>query len=368
MTHSSAYRTLLLDPYHGGSHRYVTEQLAAHLPGSVDCFTLPARRWKWRMSAAAIAFADRLEQGTHYDLLIATDMLDLSRFLTLSRGRSSFERTVLLMHENQLTMPRPEADREDLHLGLINVYSALAADCVWWNSAHHRDLFLNAVEALCAAGKASFPSDLADRVRARSTVLGLPLDLDELDAVQPPSRSGPLRIAWNHRMAYDKRPAQALAPLVDLAGDFEVHLFGPRNERRPGGVDAVLEALGERVVDHGFLDRPAYLVALAACDLILAWPAQEHFGLSVAEAVELGLWPILPNQLCYPELVPEEHHRGVLFDDDASLRALIAPHIERRRARTSGWYTRFAAPTVIDKLLRPESGAAKIMEPIPSLR
>jgi hypothetical protein len=346
-----APKTLILDPYHGGSHRYVSEQLVAHLPAPVELFSLPARRWKWRMGAAAIDFADRLEAGAEYDLLIATDMLDLARFLALARGVASFRTTVLLMHENQLTMPRPDGDREDLHLGLTNVYSALAADWVWWNSAHHRDLFLSTLQRLCIASKKSLPNDLSERIAARSTVLGLPLDLAELAAVARPERAGPLRIAWNHRMAYDKRPAQTLGALVDLPGDFEVHLFGPRNERRPTGVDEVLEALGPRVTEHGYLERPAYLEALAACDVVLAWPAQEHFGLSVAEAVQLGLWPVLPEALCYPELVPAEHRADVFFSDADGLRAQITEHLRQRRPRADGWYTPFAADAVAQRAL-----------------
>ena len=52
---------------------------------------------------------------------------------------------------NQLTFPWSPTDKDpqlgrDLAYSYINVSSALAADQVWFNSAHHRDVFLKAVD------------------------------------------------------------------------------------------------------------------------------------------------------------------------------------------------------------------------------
>jgi hypothetical protein len=51
-------RILALEPYYGGSHRSVLDGVLAGLGWEHDLLTLPARKWKWRMSGAALTFAD----------------------------------------------------------------------------------------------------------------------------------------------------------------------------------------------------------------------------------------------------------------------------------------------------------------------
>jgi hypothetical protein len=48
-----------------------------------------------------------LDRGFQPDLLLATDMLDLTTFLALTRGATAHLPAVLYMHENQLTYPLP---------------------------------------------------------------------------------------------------------------------------------------------------------------------------------------------------------------------------------------------------------------------
>ena len=78
-------RILLLSPYHGGSHRAFAEGLAAASHHEFTILSLPARFWKWRMRGAALLLADRVRRlsGT-FDLVVATDMLNLAEFRALS--------------------------------------------------------------------------------------------------------------------------------------------------------------------------------------------------------------------------------------------------------------------------------------------
>jgi hypothetical protein len=66
------------------------------------------------------------------DLILATDMLDLTTFLALTRGKTAQIPTGLYFHESQLSYPwspedRDVAQRRDRHYGFINYASALAA-------------------------------------------------------------------------------------------------------------------------------------------------------------------------------------------------------------------------------------------------
>lgn len=345
---------LILDPFHGGSHAYVTSLVSRFLPGVTRTETLGSHLFKWRMGVASLWFADIIQrEALEPKLLITTDMLDLSRLKGLCGERLHRAKSVLIMHENQLSYPRRASEREDLHLGLTNLFSCWVADLIWWNSQHHYDLFMEHAERFIGLFPKRVPSDLLERIRERSVVLGLPLDLDELRSLRRPAGSprppGRLRIAWNHRMQHDKNPDRLFGWLHGLAQqglDFELHLLGPRHQPAP----EVLFALKERVIDHQFPERRPYLELLSRCDVVVADPAQEHFGLSVAEAVQLGLWPIVRHGLCYPEWIPEDLHPDCLFSNQRAFEALVYAAVNQPERRCETLYDRFAAPQVVAQL------------------
>ncbi|MBM65156.1 MAG: hypothetical protein CMH55_02855 [Myxococcales bacterium] len=307
------------------------------------------------MGSAHLSFAQRLHGANEWPShLLVTDMMDLSRLRGLCPELANSHCT-LLMHENQLSYPRPAADREDLHLGLININSCLAADRIWWNSCHHRDEFLQHLEKLSAALPEQGLEGLAHEILIRGQVLGLPLDLEEFTRFRREDRApGPLRIAWNHRRDQDKGAAEVLHLLADLADeglDFELMLFGERFRRQPEGIDHGLVRLEARVIhDHYVPVRSDYLDRLAQADVLLSTSKQENFGLSVAEGVQLGLWPLLPNGLCYPEFIPKAHHGDCLYQDARELKALIVAAASQPHRRAGTWYDPFEARELLAPL------------------
>ena len=46
---------------------------------------------------------------------------------------------------------------------------------------------------------------------------------------------------------------------------------------------------------------------------------QEFFGASVMEAIYCNTWPILPNRLTYPELIPSKFHQDHIYQDNVDL-------------------------------------------------
>ncbi len=50
-------KVAFLEPYYGGSHAYFMDAVVAHSRHRFTPVTLPARKWKWRMRAAAVWFA-----------------------------------------------------------------------------------------------------------------------------------------------------------------------------------------------------------------------------------------------------------------------------------------------------------------------
>ncbi len=133
-------RILLVEPYYTGSHAVWAEGYAQYSQHHIDILSLPGRFWKWRMHGGAVTLAQKfLASDLNHDFILATDMLDLTTFLALTRTKTAHVPTAIYFHENQLTYPwspddRDVAQKRDKHYGFINYTSALAADAVFFNS------------------------------------------------------------------------------------------------------------------------------------------------------------------------------------------------------------------------------------------
>ncbi|UFS70554.1 DUF3524 domain-containing protein [Geomonas sp. RF6] len=321
----------LLEPYCTGSHAAWAREYAQHSRFEVELLTLPGRNWKWRMHGGALELASRfLASGRRPDLLLATDMLDLTTFLALTRSATAGCRCALYFHENQLTYPwspgdSDPAEKRDLHYAFINYASALAADAVLFNSDYHRDSFLQALPPFLKAFPDCRDLSSVDAIARKSSVLHLGLDLAGLDALRPMQREdgvAPL-ILWNHRWEYDKDPDAFFAALFTLAEEgvpFRVAVVGESFGRSPGIFQEARRRLGERVVHWGYAESFAdYAGWLWKADILPVTSRQEFFGASVVQALYCDCTPLLPRRLSYPEHVPAEAVPLCLYDEGESL-------------------------------------------------
>jgi glycosyltransferase involved in cell wall biosynthesis len=320
---------LLLEPYYTGSHAAWADGFAAHSRHQVAVLSLPGRFWKWRMHGGAVTLARRfLAMETTPHLILATDMLDLTTFLALTRARTHHLPVALYFHENQLSYPWSPTDRDvsqgrNLHYGFINFASALVADAVLFNSGYHMASFLDELPRLLKGFPDHNELDTLDMLHARSQVLPLGLDLGRFDAHQPheqPSASGsPPLILWNHRWEYDKNPQdffEALYALVARGLDFELVVLGERFRQQPTEFTEAHKRLGGRLRHLGYVsDFGEYARWLWEADILPVTSHHDFFGASVVEAIHCGCLPLLPRRLSYPELIPLEHHDLCFFHD-----------------------------------------------------
>lgn len=181
-------KILLISPYHGGSHRAWATGYQQYSQHQVQLLTLPARFWKWRMHGGAVTLARQyLAENPRPDLILATDMLNVTTFLALTRPGVPLH---LYMHENQLTYPLPanshsgpmrrQKGERDLHYAFINYASMLAADHVHFNSAYHRHTFLAELPRFLRHFPEYNELDTVAELAARSSVLPVGLDLARL--------------------------------------------------------------------------------------------------------------------------------------------------------------------------------------------
>lgn len=366
-------RVWLLSPYHTGSHRAWALGYARHSRHDVQLLTLDGRFWKWRMLGGAVtlaqaARADLQAGGAPPDVVLATDMLNLPLWLASVRRQLPAATPVLLyMHENQLTYPLPPGERRDPTFALINWQSQLCADRVVFNSVSHRAAWFAALPRLLKHYPDAPQLPLVDEVQARSCVLPVGI---ECAAAVPVRDGGPPLILWNQRWEYDKRPDRFFALLYRLreAGvAFRLAVAGENFRSAPAEFEAARSRLADCIVHWGFVEQSAdYRALLARAQLVVSTAEHEFFGISMLEAVAAGAFPLLPNRLSYPELIPAELHAAVLYrgGDDlfaraaAWLRAPAAaqPLQDALRAHICAHYAWPAVAAQLDALMEGTAG------------
>jgi glycosyltransferase involved in cell wall biosynthesis len=195
---------LFLEPFFGGSHKDFALGFKENCPHAVELITLPDRFWKWRMRGAALYFSHRIQDVSSYDLIIATDMMDVADFSALVGSRCP--PIWLYFHENQLAYPVRPGQKRDFHLGFTNIVSALAADQVIFNSSFHMNGFMEEAEKLIQKMPDFKPGWAIDTIRDKARVIypGCRFDSTPVDIDARPTEA-PL-IIWNHRWEHDKNP------------------------------------------------------------------------------------------------------------------------------------------------------------------
>jgi glycosyltransferase involved in cell wall biosynthesis len=327
-------RLLLLEPYDTGSHSVWMRGYQAHSAHEVHILSLPGQFWQWRMLGGAVTLAEEfLKLEELPDLIVASDMLDLTAFLALTRPATAHVHTAVYFHENQLTYPSGPRQKLQEHYAFINYTSALAADAVFFNSAFHRDVFFEELPRVLKHFPDYTNLHTVERLREKSGVLPVGLDLRRFDAYRPETPRDPSRpplIVWNHRWEYDKNPRQFFAALDRLADEgvpFEVALVGENTRQQPQEFEEARKRLGSRVVQYGYVKSFVdYARLLWDAHLVISTANQDFFGISVVEAITCGCWPVLPERLNYPALVPETWHHETLYPNFATL-------MRRARAR-----------------------------------
>ncbi len=277
------------------------------------------------------------------DLILASDMLDLATFLALTRTRTAELPVALYFHENQLTYPWSPTDpdikqRRDRHYAWLNYTSALVADRILFNSQYHLKAYLSALPAFLEAFPDHQETEHVSRIAAKSQVLSLGLDLKTLDLpIRPPRVAGPPIILWNHRWEYDKRPEVFFELLFECKKanlPFRLIVLGKAFRTQPPIFSKAKSKLKDRILHWGYAeDRAAYAHWLWQADILPVVSQHDFFGASVVEAIYCGCYPLLPNQLAYPEHIPEPLRPQHLFSiNESALRDALLSSILHNRS------------------------------------
>lgn len=311
-------RFLFLEPFYGGSHRDFADGLKAHSRHDIHLVTLPARFWKWRMRGAALHFFRHMDDLSAYDGMIVSDMMSLSDFTSLCRGRRP--PTLVYFHENQLTYPLAPGEQMDLQFGFTDITSALAADRILFNSWFHYDQFFSSLPDFLACMPEFKPVWVIDSIQKKAHVLYPGCNFDPVKDRPGPLPAGPPLVIWNHRWEFDKNPASFFRVLdrVDRMGiSFRLALLGENYQVQPKSFLQAKTRFTDKIVQYGYVEsKEGYRSWLKKGTVVVSTANQENFGISIVEALRYGCLPLLPRRLAYPEVLPREFHKAFLYVDE----------------------------------------------------
>jgi glycosyltransferase involved in cell wall biosynthesis len=321
---------LLLDPFHTGSHAYWSSELTTRLNQrhsiKAELCTLHGRHWKWRMHGSAAAFASLLKQSYAIpDVILTTDMMDVAAFRGLLSREWRGVPIIQYFHENQLTFPWNKADPDfrngqNRTYGFINIQSALAADTVLFNSKHHRLQFLNAVSQFLSKQPDYKLSTARTIIEKKSAVIPIGIRTDsKISSTQasPKTKDQAPVLLWNHRWENDKAPDNFLRSLLELRQqnlDFNLVLLGQQFDRMPNEWIDIHRLFQDQIIHTGYTENSSdYFAWLRSCDFLIHDPRQEYFGISVLEAMQSGVIPLVSKGHAYDEWMPEIFFRNTAY-------------------------------------------------------
>jgi glycosyltransferase involved in cell wall biosynthesis len=351
-------RVAAVEPYFGGSHRHFLEGLRRFSRHDVQLFTLPPRLWKWRMRGGALHLSRALNEaaasGGPFDALLCSDFVNVPDLRALLTPALRARPLLFYLHENQIGYPLSPDEEFDPYFGFTNVLSCLSAEAIVFNSDFHRRDFMARMPTLLPRLPDYDPTWVVDNIEQRAEVLPVGLDLEELETLGPQSSANretsspkvavtasgrtprsatshaakrPRRILWNHRWEFDKAPERFFAALQALSRrdvPFNVDVAGESFERRPAVFDEARARLGDRIGQFGMVeDRSDYIRLLWNADIVVSTSHQEYFGISMAEAVWCGAWPIAPRALVYEDFYGGAETDQHLYRDDEELVRLL---------------------------------------------
>lgn len=331
-------KILLIEPYMTPSHAIWFRGLAEGLNAEVRTFQLPGYHWKWRMHGSAIQIADEIMKMDWYpNIVLISEMIDLCVLKSLLGPQFSAIPFVLYFHENQLTYPKSEKDTDihysrDNHYAFINYTSFLCADHIIFNSTYHRDVFFTELPGfLRRFPESSVLLQSITGLAEKSSIIAPGIDHQPFTNKSKATLATCPVILWNHRWEYDKDPTlffETLTKVSEKGLPFKLVVLGKSFGRSPKIFSMVEDQFAESILQFGYVqDVGEYAQWLINADLVISTSQQDFFGISMAEAIFAGCYPLVPNRLALPELIPDVFRDSCIYVNEVDLERKISSFI-----------------------------------------
>ncbi|WP_447556463.1 tRNA-queuosine alpha-mannosyltransferase domain-containing protein [Vreelandella sp. EE22] len=304
-------RVLLLSAYEAVSHRYWADQLMVRLDDmSWTRLSLAPRHFAWRIRGNPLSWwlKEQAALSEPYDVVLATSTVDLATLLGLFPHLSR-ARKIVYFHENQFAYPPSSAQQHHVEAKMVNLYAALAADKVVFNTAYNRDSFIDGARTFLKKMPENLPAAHPLETLRRQAMV-LPVPLRPLDSPAVTANPRPARVIWNHRWEYDKNPEDffdVLFRLSEAGVAFELAVVGQRFRDEPAIFSEARTRLAAHVVCWGPLALAEYQALLDEGGIVVSTTWHEFQGLAIMEAAQRGALPLVPERLCFPALYPRPY-------------------------------------------------------------
>ena len=191
---------------------------------------------------------------------------------------------------------------------LLDLANLQALDRVLLVSEHLRVTLRESISA--------FNAPLATALDAKCEVVGLPLDVDRIDACRTDERGARPTVVFNHAPVASKNPELFVRVMHRLLPRHDVQVlftrrFGP-TQAGGAAVAALAAQFPGQVVLGNDLPLPDYYRALWMAELQVSTATHESLGVSTLEAMYTGTCCLLPRLGSYPEITGG--HPDVLYD------------------------------------------------------
>ena len=141
--------------------------LYSHFPLVISAGACAGNSLSW-------AFGHREVLQQPYDLIIATSMTDLSSLKGMVPALAAIP-TICYFHENQFAYPESGRQKKSVEPEILNLYTALSADCVLFNTDYNRDTMIEGALRLLKKLPDCVPDGIIERLESCSSVLPVPL-------------------------------------------------------------------------------------------------------------------------------------------------------------------------------------------------
>jgi len=329
-------KALLLSAYDAGSHKHWRQGIELGL-SEIDwtVLTLPARYFSWRIRGNPISFIERYHDELHqeYDFIFATSIVDLATLKGLIPSLA-ITPALVYFHENQFEYPKSKHQKSLLEAQMVNLYSAMAADMIVFNSDYNRRSFFDGCHRLMKKLPDFTLHDLPSRLQHKSSVVPVPVADHLFEASKHRSlKKGAIKILWNHRWEYDKGPDKLLLFLSELEKsqiEFEVNIVGEQFRQMPPEFEVINTKFSKQIKAFGYVSNiDDYVKLLSRCDIVLSTAIHEFQGLAVTEAVAAGCIPLVPDRLSYVEYIDKPYrYQSDLSNPENEAKAAVATLLE----------------------------------------
>lgn len=294
---------LLLSAYRSNSH-------AAWADWLVKTFNefewlkleLPGRHFRWRIRGNPLSWLYKLPE-IKPDLILATSMVDLATLKGLHSHLSDIP-CIYYFHENQFAYPTSKQQHDSVDPQMVQLYGALAANKLLFNSTYNQVTFLNGVDRLLKLLPDEVPDNISNLLEKKSEILPVAITRVAKTATKIPEL-----ILWNHRWEYDKAPqvfADALHKLSKMDVHFKLALLGDRPNKKPAALLEIERQFSDKIIINDKVSKEDYLKYLSLSSIVVSTAIHEFQGLSMLEAVSAGAIPAVPDDLCYKEQYPDD--------------------------------------------------------------